>query len=126
MNPQYMPPQFGALPNFQPNRSSPLLGQPSSETFQNVPLGGSDSTHMDVPPTNMKSNQFPPVGATQIPTSQLPPSQVPDTSLLSNNPFNQPSSKIENLPPTSGLQQVQNGPAVFQNGSLGITFFITL
>lgn len=132
MNPQFIAPQPGAPPNFQINRTSPSLGPPSSRTFQNVPLGGSDSGQDDLPPTNLKSSPFPPstiggpAGRPLIPSSQLPPSQRQDENLMANNPFNQSIGKPQNLPPVTSSSQVQNGPLVFQNGSGGIELFIKL
>lgn len=94
MNPQYMPPQFGATPTFQANKLSPSLGgPPSSQSFQNVPLAGSETGKMES--SNSKASPLPPstVGS-QIPSSQLPPSQGQD--LLLNNPFNATSRNAQN------------------------------
>lgn len=94
MNPQYLPPQFVATSNFQANKPSPSLGgPPSTQSFQNVPLAGSEPGKMDS--SNLKAGPFPPstVGS-QIPSSQLPPSQGQDLSL--NNPFNSTSRGAQN------------------------------
>lgn len=99
MNSQYIPSQFEGSQNFQTNQSSPSLGgTTSSQTFQNVPLIGSDIGKMDS--TNLKPSPFPPstIGSqtsrNQIPSNQLPPSQGQD--FLLNNPFNPASKNIQN------------------------------
>lgn len=114
MNPQFMPPQFGAQSNFQNNnRASPSLG-PSPNQFQSVPLGSSESGSADLNPANLKSGQFPPpsissgsVLRNSIPSNQLPPSQ--GTESISSNPFSQNTNRNDNLGPSLGGLHAQNG-----------------
>jgi hypothetical protein len=144
MNPQYAPQQPYGMPpqGFPGNRSSPSLGPPpTTQAFQNIPLGpqkpgppqqppGPPSYLPNSSPVNPPSStpsMGPPSG--QFPSSvgppnpnlrsQVPPSQLPPPPGQEQRPPSGPPPSQFGPPPTSkpgGPPGVQNGPPQFMNG----------
>lgn len=135
MNPQYVQPQPYGMPpqNYPPVRTSPALGsQPTTQAFQNVPLGPPKTGTVFPPASTGPPGGLPPPNARpSIPPNQLPPG---GRDQRSPHQFGPPptSNSVSTRPP-----QVMNGagfgpapppptPPNFQNQGAKVLYYVVI